>query len=331
MPQVFVSVMSQNGLRCLVNGKKPFGIDPFNPPYFKPVEYNKTTLKKYPDANHMPPIRDDVYELQLLQKDTKKLLKKMNNNSQNGFEVIKRNAQHLKHFDNPDTVTVSMVKKIDKHPNQYFFLGMRAGSGNGHAMGFGQDKNGTYHFIDANSGWFTFKDKDAFQKWLSFYFQQIGYTNHFNSYAIDSYELIKKNSLKQMANSITSFFADVTHGFIFSLADLFYSVNNKTKTECSFEENDVVAANTTEVQENTFDNLSSNSKDDSYNSKKTQHDTSYPKLFDLLDVSRARRVKSASMRAEENEENNEFPRKVPREKVTSVINEVPSGRSYPSI
>lgn len=198
-------------IRCLLLNKNPFGINPTNPPFFKPLKYSLST-NKYISLNHTIPVNLNIFELQNTHYDLGKLSKRINNETAKSFEIKSEAVVSERFFYRTEMVAQDIIKNLTEFPSCYFNLSMSNLSA-GHAMGFGKDENGSYHFIDANSGWYLFADKDNFQKWLSYYFKKMGYDQRYCSYEIISYALLKSESKKVILNSI-----------IKSLGSVFYEI-----------------------------------------------------------------------------------------------------------
>ncbi|RMX21620.1 hypothetical protein EAS68_02360 [Legionella jordanis] len=270
-------------LGCMLNGKKPFGINPLNPPYFKPIKYSKPVLNSFPGVNHVIPLRDDIFDLQEAQGSPEKLLSKISQDSPKGFAIASESVRRLRYFSNPKAVAVDMLDMISNYPNQYFMLSMNSNH-SGHAMGFGRDANGTYHFLDANGGWFTFESKNDIERWLPFYFKKMGYTDRYHSYEVSSYQLTEKNSLRQTWNAILSFLADMANTYVYVLATPFNFLSKAIRSFRKIEEIDVGSDAVEELRSDE----PSYSKDDSYQqlpSGRSNCDSSYSTLCGLLDIS----------------------------------------------
>lgn len=143
------------------------GIDFSDPISFIPHKYSGC---HYPDLNHLYVITEDIaYKNRL-------------------FQSI---PTHIKNLITTDVKNYVSTKKIAEHmlsviaKNKYNAIELSIINKNdAHSLGLCKNKQGFYHFMDVNSGWYFFKSDQSFIQWLDFYFNKKGYTKNIENYYI---------------------------------------------------------------------------------------------------------------------------------------------------
>ena len=169
-------------IRCFLNDKKPFGVDPNQPP-FKPIKFTSQANFLYPDFNHLAILTKNISKFQELQLYPMRLQASM---SLEGVSIFQeRGSAHI--LRKPSMIADRLINLADQDVNCFYHLSLKVKNQPGHALGFGKDKQGNYHFFDSNFAWFSFKNPKDFKQWLPFYFQKMEYDQDFYGYAINKF------------------------------------------------------------------------------------------------------------------------------------------------
>ncbi len=269
-------------IRCLLLNKNPFGINPTNPPFFKPLKY-RLSANQYLSLNHTIPINLNVFDFQNTHYDSGKLSKRINNETPESFEIQSETIVSERLFHHSEMLAKDIIKNVTEFPDRYFYFSM-ANFAAGHAMGFGKDENGSYHFIDANSGWYLFADENNFQQWLSYYFKQMGYAQRYCSYEITSYELIESKLHKEGFNTIIKLLGSVVNEIFLVIAIFIIDLYQKVKLLSEFSHRREESLEMEEIVRH--DSIQEPTKDDHYPfEKKSLKYASNANLDGLLDLS----------------------------------------------
>lgn len=154
----------------LLRNKNPFGIPIHSAPPFQPISLQSPLGHLYPDLNHCAPLTKHIAELQQLnfRFATQGMDHKANGRiyqyHQGGVVLTKDSAQLAKY----------LLKISTLNPGFGYYLSLR-NYNNGHALGFYKDKQGAFHFLDVNTGWYRFQNAAHFVAWLGFYFPAMNY------------------------------------------------------------------------------------------------------------------------------------------------------------
>jgi hypothetical protein len=163
---------------CILNHKKPFGIDSKKPPLFNPIKFNTPLGHRYPNLNHLAFLSKNIAEFQSIGIDEAALLSK--------FSFIDQVAVRLSFYKSSEKIADTLIKLANQDKAKTFELDL-FGYKTGHAMGFHKDEEGAIHFMDANLGWVRFNHAEHFKTWLPFYFNKIGYDKIFHEHTIRVY------------------------------------------------------------------------------------------------------------------------------------------------
>lgn len=173
---------------CLLNGKKPFGINPKEPPPFKPVSMQ--VRRFFPDLNHLAPLTERIFRLQDLYGS--RLWSGKIADRYSAKPVCKQNVQALHFHKNTDEIANKLVALAKQNTQEIFQLSLLGLSG--HSIGFYRDENKNYHFLDANKCWFIFNSSKEFKNFLPFYFKKLDYESRYWSHMINSYSVEGTNN-----------------------------------------------------------------------------------------------------------------------------------------
>ena len=88
---------------------------------------------------------------------------------------------------------------------------------------------GSYHFLDANYGWFRFKDAKQFETWFQSYFLLSSYSDSYQTFEVNSYSL-KREFSEEMQNILDNFIQFIQNklSFLFSKSDTSTSLQEDT-------------------------------------------------------------------------------------------------------
>ena len=187
---------------CILNKKNPFGINHRFAPLFKSVPFSSIAGKKYADLNHCVVLTNQIAKLQAAnQKQQTSVMSTCANQNTIYHHAVSLRQIYLDVSD----IAQKLLSSANEYPANVYYLAIHRNFG-GHALGFFQDENKTYHFFDVNSGWYKFQDADRFTKWLAFYFNMMNYHTRYTDYSIQSFSLKKRTDSFSMTQLVVTNF-----------------------------------------------------------------------------------------------------------------------------
>jgi hypothetical protein len=168
-------------MQDVLNNRKPYEINPYLPPPYKPIRFSTSLAQKYPELNHRAPITGEIVHYQQSQGlfgDTSAILKKL--------AINIRYVQKRTYINNAETIAANLSRHAQENPGSVCELSLIEWSG-AHAVGYAELKDGSCHYFDANYFWVKFQNADDFIKWFPFFYKTSSYRLAWSEYAIQAY------------------------------------------------------------------------------------------------------------------------------------------------
>lgn len=172
-------------MKAMLNEGRPFGIDYRKPAFLKPIKFCSDVGREYPELNHLAILTEKIAKAQISGNSCFKTLEYLSKDSKKTIDS--RLVKDFESFQKPVEIADNLLHFAKQNPEHVCHITVTNYSSGGHALGFYKDKEGMCHFIDANVGWFIFKNGSDFRKWFKCYFNQLHYHKLFTDYAIEAY------------------------------------------------------------------------------------------------------------------------------------------------